>query len=122
MLDTVPKPQDPHYPRGLHTSDRARYIQERWDTQLPHFGPLTTGREWVLQGLTHTHPNCLKIHRHQEHYGHDSKKGVYGYMDVEIGCEWGNLILPSASFSLTGTKGYNIILDPYDNLTLFLTL
>ena len=72
--------------------------------------------------IIQTHPTCLKIHRHQEHYGHDSKKGVYGYMDVEIGCEWGNLILPSASFSLTGTKGYNIILDPYDNLTLFLTL
>ena len=36
-------------------------------TQLPHFGPLTTGRQWVLQGLTHTHPNCLKTHRQPLH-------------------------------------------------------
>ena len=67
ILDTVVIPQDPDYPRGLHTSDRARYIQERWGTQLLHFGPLTTGRQWELQGLTHTHTNCLKIHRQPPH-------------------------------------------------------
>ena len=68
-LDNIlPIPQDPHYPRGLYTSTRAHYIQERWDTHThTHFGPLTTGGQWVLQGLTHTHSNCLKIHRQPPH-------------------------------------------------------
>ena len=90
ILDTVLLPQDPDYPRGLYTTDRTWYIQERWDTQLSHFGPLTTGRQWVLQGLTHTQTVSHHTHKHrvgaaftdnEEHRrGHGQ---AYG-MDVDV--------------------------------------
>ena len=74
ILGTVPIPQDPHYPRGLHTSDRA---WRRWDTQLSHFGPLTTGRQWVHTGsLTRTQTDTLSATTHASTHAH-SRKATY---------------------------------------------
>ena len=47
------KPQDLHYPRGVHTSPRTRY-RSGVTHRLTHFGPWPLGRQWVLLGLTHT--------------------------------------------------------------------
>ena len=50
----TPQPQHATYRTGgIHTHT--------------HFGPLTTGGQWVLQGLTHMHPNCPNIHRQPPH-------------------------------------------------------
>ena len=75
-LDNIlPTPQNPHYPRGLYTSTRAHYIQERWDTHthtLVHWplvdngyyrGSHTLAEDTLLTPHTHTH-TCTHAHTH----------------------------------------------------------
>ena len=50
-LDNIlPIPQDPHYPRGLYTSTRARYIPER------------CGMDMLVKAGTHTYVHTTRIH------------------------------------------------------------